>query len=67
MLPGVPPTTSIRFDPRLREQVERLARAECRTFSGEIQHLVEQALRQREDALVQELVETFDARVVEDG
>ena len=60
-------SSSIRFDPRLREQIVILARAEHRTFSGQVQALVERALRQREQAFEAELVETFDARVVDDG
>lgn len=42
------PPTSIRFDQQLPEQVATLAQADRRTFSGELQYLVEQALRLRD-------------------
>ncbi len=62
-----PASSSIHFDPRLREQIVTLARAERRTFSAQVQALVERALREREQSFVDELVQTFDAREVDDG
>jgi hypothetical protein len=40
---------SIRFDADLQAELERLAKAERRSFSSQVTHLVEVALSQRSD------------------
>ena len=67
-----PSPSSIRFPAELREQIAETAAAQHRTFSGQVILFVESGLRacrrtqeQAQQAFLAELIETFDAEVIE--